>query len=52
VAAARLRPGGGHTARFGAEGYTEIRRIRSWLTAQPQQAMPLAFLSSPNPFNP
>ena len=39
-------------ARFGADDYAEIQRVRAWLTAHPQQAMLLAFLTSSDPFNP
>jgi len=41
-----------YTARFGAEDYAEIRRIRGWLSEHPQQAMLLAFLASPDPYQP
>lgn len=40
-----------YTARFGADDYAEIQRIRAWLTAHPQRAMLLAFLTSPDPYN-
>jgi Zn-finger nucleic acid-binding protein len=41
-----------YTARFGADDYAEIQRVRAWLTEHPQQAMLLAFLTSPDPYQP
>jgi Zn-finger nucleic acid-binding protein len=41
-----------YTARFGAEDYAEIQRVRAWLDAHPQRAMLLAFFTSPDPYQP
>jgi Zn-finger nucleic acid-binding protein len=39
-----------YTTRFGAEDYAEIQRIRVWLYSHPEQAMLLAYLTSPDPY--
>lgn len=39
-----------YTARFGAKDYAEIQRIRAWLSQHPHQAMLLAFLARPDPY--
>lgn len=41
-----------YTERFGTDDYAEIQRVRAWLLAHPQQAMLLAYLASPDPYNP
>lgn len=41
-----------YTARFGADDYAELQRIRAWLDAHPQRSTLLAFLTSPDPFDP
>ena len=41
-----------YAARLGTEDYSEIQRVRAWLTGHPRQAMLLAYLSSPDPYNP
>lgn len=39
-----------YTEKFGAERYTEIRRIKEWLNAQPEKSMLVAYLLAEDPY--